>query len=368
MRGATLNKLITTTSTLVENPLKFVRFSERFFTSFKVLGLYLEKTILPMNNLSSDHSYNQIPTHIELSNPHMWLGIFVFFVSTYGVYSIFNSKKEKNIILILASSYFIFFYLIISNLFFIIGTILAERLMYIPSIGFCLLTSWLIIYTHDKEVLAKSYKLFFNKKVSKKFMNHILYCSIALILTFYATISYKRNFNWRTEESLFLSAALRSPNSVLARSNAGAIHLINGDLVNARQELIFANTIYDSYNHAMNNLGLLYLREGNLLAARDQFHKTISKYPNYINAINNLAITYFYLEEFEKSKYYWTFIYNNNAEDHLIYYLTDKIVNLIKQNKLSEVENLYKNIKHIVNNEDWKAKIELILENFSKKK
>ena len=60
-------------STFVANPLKFVSFSERIITAFKVLYLYIEKLIWPVR-LSADYSYNSIPVISSPLDPFFLLG------------------------------------------------------------------------------------------------------------------------------------------------------------------------------------------------------------------------------------------------------------------------------------------------------
>jgi len=344
MRGLTLYDLANSRATIVENPLKFVNWFERMAAAFKVLGMYLIRIIWPVNNLSSDYSYNQIPTTFNLFGWEMWLGIIIFSLMIVGVCLAFK-KKRAPIILILASSFFLFFYLPTSNLIFPIGTIMAERLMYIPSLAACLL-------------LGAGLILLRSRLRSKKY-GQCLYLSIILIIIiFYGFVSFNRNFDWRNEAALFASAASRSPNSVLSRSNQGAMYLLAGKLELAEQEILAAQKIYDNYNHNLNNLGLLYLKQNKLDQARSQLEFTLTKYPSYGPAIDNLALTCFKLGEYRKAGKLWTVIYGHEAAQlYLKAYFSSEFAKLVKENNKTGAKSLFIQASKAVKDKKWLREI-----------
>lgn len=79
-----------------------------------------------------------------------------------------------------------------TNLFFYVGFIVAERILYIPSIGFCLLmvtsVRLLLKYYGDK---------------SEKIRNVLM-----VLLVLFASKTYHRNFSWKNEEALYRWAFL----------------------------------------------------------------------------------------------------------------------------------------------------------------
>jgi len=343
-------------ATIVENPLKFIDWHERILNAFKILGMYLVKIIWPYNNLSSDYSYNQISTHINWLNPLLWVGLFTLMGLTaiLIITMIKPPKKSSNYkILILAASFFLFFYLPISNIIFPIGTIMAERLMYIPSLGICMMLGLLIIMLRS---------LLRNKTNNKNYSQYIFLSIVILLTIFYSTVSFNRNFDWKNEASLFASAATRSPNSVLSRSNLGAIYLLEDNLPAAEKEIMAAQNIYDSYNHNLNNLGLLYLKQGQIEKAKNQFIYTLKKYPSYGPSIDNLALAYFKLGEYQKAKKFWSIIHGNeNAQIYLMAYFNDEFNKLIQGEKIDQAEKLLERIKNIVDNKKWLKEIGALL-------
>lgn len=288
-------------ATVVENPLKFAGAFERTVTAIKILGMYAVRIVWPAGNLSSDYSYDQIPVTGNFLDPLFLLGFSIMVTAVYGLLR--SLKENVSPWTAVAGGAFLFFFFPVANIVFPIGTIMGERLMYAPSLGFCILAS-------------AGFSLFSEKPVgSEKSVWQLLSVNkpagilVAVVLMAYGALTMRRNFEWRDEPSLFFSAAERSPNSVLSRSNKGAVLLLRGELDLARKEIEAAQAIYPRYNHNLNNLGLLYLKQGDLPAAKEQFKKTLRESPGYGNAIDNLALTYCQLGEEEKAKRLWQIIY-----------------------------------------------------------
>lgn len=96
-------------------------------------------------------------------------------------------KHEERLIVILAL-------LIIpcipaSNLFFYVGFVLAERVLYIPSVGYCYL-------------MAYAYSWFQERLKGRKMLVNAVFVFLMLI---YSLKTMRRNVDWRNEESLYRS-------------------------------------------------------------------------------------------------------------------------------------------------------------------
>ncbi|MDD5164535.1 MAG: DUF1736 domain-containing protein [Patescibacteria group bacterium] len=301
-------------ATIVENPLDFAPAWQRILTSLKVLCLYLEKSFWPIN-LSSDYSYNQIPLVTNGFDLRMLIGLIAFL---FLIFCLFWPIKKQNFSLLgLASIFFLFPFLPIANLFFPIGTIMAERLMYFPSIGLCLFLAIILSKLYDVR--------------SQKICKPLFFIIVISLTVFYGARSFARNKDWYYEITLFFSAAPSSPNSVLSRSNKGAIYLLEGNYDEALKETQAANNIYPYYPPAMNNLGLLYYYHQQYDLAEKQFLKTIAISSGYINAYENLALVYFDQEKYQDAQNILLKRYLNHqdlANQYLLGLFEDKINNL----------------------------------------
>lgn len=264
-----------TNATLVENPLKYVDPLTRIATSFKIYLLYLKQLFWPFA-LTSDYSFNQIPSE-SFSSPIVYVGV-MFFVA---LVILWGWSFVKRYTVFIGLSILLIAYIIISNLISVIGTIMGERLMYLPLIGIAVAVVPLIQWGVKKE-------------------KYTLISILGLILCIFLFTTWSRNEDWKTQDALFMKAAQRSPGSVLARSNSGAMFLLRGDYENAKKELISANAIYDRYNHAVNNLGLVYQHEGDFEKADYYYKKTIEIDSDYINAHINLLRSLFLQEKYDE--------------------------------------------------------------------
>jgi len=287
-------------ATIVENPLKFVSFGERIATSFKILFLYIKKSLFGFN-LCSDYSYNQIPVSKSFFNLETLLGLSIFLFFIFSL--IFFLKRFP--VLALGSAFFIFPFLPASNLFFAMGTIMGDRLMFFPSVGLCL-------------YLAQGLIWLYNIK-SNKFFHFLSIALIVCLFCFYGAKSFVRSFDWFTEKKLFISAAQCAPESVLSRSNMGTVYYFEGRYKEAEEEILEAHKIYDKYSKAVNNLGLIYWKKGEYNKAQEQYFKAIKNWPPYEGVYENLILLYLSQGQTEKARKWINIIFINNQEAKDIY-------------------------------------------------
>ncbi|MDP3800451.1 MAG: tetratricopeptide repeat protein [bacterium] len=286
-------------TSIVENPLKFEPLVPRVATSFKVLAMYLQKTLWPFN-LCSDYSYNQIPVLKNFANISALIGFAIFIMS---VALIFIFWKRVPIISF-SAAIFVFGFLITSNIFFTTGTIAGERLMYYPSLGLAIILAYLLMLLIKRNSQIK-----------------MIVCTLTILLIiFYSWQSHIRSLDWLTEKNLFISAAKCAPNSVLSRSNLGAMLYQAGDLENAEKELVLAEKIYNGYPKGLNNLGLVYWKKGEKEKAKTYFLKALDfKFP-YPGAYENLALMALESGNIKETRKWLMLFYNGDqqaAEDYI---------------------------------------------------
>ena len=280
-------------TSLIENPLLFADTGGRLATAFKILWMYFEKTFWPIN-LCSDYSYNQIPLIHNFLNLEVILGIILLLSS---VILLFYFLKKKPL-MSLGLGIFILSFLIVSNMLFPIGTIMGERLFFFPSLGLSLI----IVFVFYQILVWIKNK---NRKI-------VWLALLIIMLAIYGATSLKRQSVWLSEENLFLSAAECAPNSVLSRSNSGAIYLIKGNLGKAEEELKFAMNIKPIYSKGLNNLGLVYLKKGENNKARELYLEAIKQDFPYAGAFENLISLYLSEGETDLAKHWLTYLYPNN--------------------------------------------------------
>lgn len=265
-------------TTLITNPLKFAPLGERLITAINVLYLYVEKLIWPVR-LSADYSYNSIPVISNPLNPYFLFGIGFLSLLLFLLFYKKTNKTELG----LGSVFFLFPYLMISNLIKPVGTIMGERLMYLPSLGFILIISCF---------LSKSVHT-----IGKKFA----YAILILIVTLYGARTITRNKDWHDARTLFTATVDTVPDSLVARAALAAVHIKADEWKEAREQLDIARNIHENNSRIQNLLGIVADHDGNYRLAEERYKKSLELNPDSINTHINLAELYIKEGRFEEA-------------------------------------------------------------------
>lgn len=152
-----------------------------------------------------------------------------------------------------------------SNLFFYVGFVVAERILYIPSVGFCLLIAV------GADIICRA--------CTEQQMR--LFCgSFVCVLILSVARTVERNWDWQNEEALYRSGITVNP--AKAWSNLGNVLSSQGRTREAedayRKALTYRTNMADTHY----NLGIL-------LAERQQYNEAIKSYENAIHYRPRLA-------------------------------------------------------------------------------
>ena len=215
--------------------------------------------------LCYDYSYAQIPVQ---SITNIWVLLSLLFYLFITIFAFYNLRRKDWI----ASG--ILFCLItlgpISNMFYLIGTTMAERLLFTPSLGFCLVATFFLLKLKQEtgsEVLLTKANYISNQLFS---INRKLFVMVLLILTLYSIKTFTRNKFWKDNVTLFGHDVKIANRSARAHYNWGICLLYdvrdsesspdrkNAVLEEAIAELNKATLIYPEYNLAFRNLAIAY--------------------------------------------------------------------------------------------------------------
>ncbi len=260
------------------NPLVSADIFSRFYTAFKVMMLYLWKTFVPLH-LSADYSFNQIPVIRSALNSYAAAGLLVLLAATIVIFW----KKTKTSPLAFGLVLFLSSYFVVSNFIFPIGTIMAERIFYLPSLGIVLIAALAL----DK---LMSWKL-------RKFWLAML----ILACLFYGIIIINRNTIWANEESLYTDMIKESPNSSQAKAVLGILYLKNNKWGEGKKLLEESYRITPDRLSALDGLGLVAEHEGRYKDAESFYLKALQVNPNYSTTLSNLGRMYYQLGMYKKS-------------------------------------------------------------------
>ena len=187
-------------------------FISKYATIFYILLRYVVLLIFP-HPLTCDYNFNQIKIQ-TLQDPASLIGI-VFYLGL-GIYSIINFRKKSII------AFGILFFLItlapVSNIFFLGGSTMAERFMYIPSLGFCICLTYFLIKLTKTESIKSRFK-----NLSKFFsFNSALFFLYLGIIVLYSFKTFSRNKDWKDNITIFGHDVQISENSVTAHFIQGS--------------------------------------------------------------------------------------------------------------------------------------------------
>jgi hypothetical protein len=174
----------------------------RIATAIKTLGLYLLKFLFPLH-LASDYSYNQVPVS-SITSIDFLLSFVILLGSLF--YAAIRFRKKDPI-----AYGIVFFFLaisIVSNLFVLIGSNMADRFMFTPSLGICIIFVFLLVKLFK---LIPSGKTISVLKYAGEYKIPAFIVAVVTILFSFKTID--RNKDWKSNLTLFTADIKNSPKS-----------------------------------------------------------------------------------------------------------------------------------------------------------
>uniref|UniRef100_A0A8D0CAG3 dolichyl-phosphate-mannose--protein mannosyltransferase n=1 Tax=Salvator merianae TaxID=96440 RepID=A0A8D0CAG3_SALMN len=201
-----------------------------------------------------------------------------------------DSRKRR--ILTLGLGFLIIPFLPASNLFFRVGFVIAERVNYLPSIGYCMLI------TYGFSLLSKQTK-------KKK----LLVAAVLGVLLINVWRCIIRSNQWRSEEHLFRSALSVCPLNAKVHYNVGKNLADKGNQTAAISYYREAVRLNPKYVHAMNNLGNILKERNELHEAEELLSLAVQIQPDFAAAWMNLGIVQNSLRRYQEAEQsYWTAI------------------------------------------------------------
>ena len=180
-------------------------FFEREATAIYMMGRYLLLLVFP-HPLSYDYSFNENPI-ISFASAKAIVPLLVYAAL---VVVALKGLKKKSIV-----SFGILFFLITismtSNLVILIGATMADRFLYVPSLGFCLVLAY---------CWTRAFHVPDGKTASIEF-GRLNFAPVYVLVALFSYKTYTRNMDWHDNLSLFTTDVRASPGSARAHYNAG---------------------------------------------------------------------------------------------------------------------------------------------------
>ncbi|XP_055086621.1 protein O-mannosyl-transferase TMTC4 isoform X1 [Periophthalmus magnuspinnatus] len=223
----------------------------------------------------------------------MWLVLLWCFLIGLINQALCSQDIQKRRTLTLALVLLVVPFLPASNIFFRVGFVVAERVLYLSSAGYCLLVAYCVGQCCSR--WAKYRKL--------------LYVSMVALLCVYVVRCALRSHQWRSEKTLFTSALSVCPLNAKVHYNVGKNLADRGNTTAAIVFYREAVRLHPTYVHAMNNLGNILKERNALVEAEDLLSKAVSIQPDFAAAWMNLGIVQNSLQKFEEAeRSYWNAI------------------------------------------------------------
>jgi tetratricopeptide (TPR) repeat protein len=251
-----------------------------FLTMLKVYVYYIYLLIFPVN-LSLYHDV--IPaTGIDLKIIFSFLFLLILFIVVI--------KYHKNKILFFSVFWFFITLLPFSN-FIPIQNFIAERYLYLPSVGFALLVSYGLILLYNLKIKNIRYSNLLKK---------IIIVIAVLIFAFYIIKTVDRNDDWQDNLTLWSETVETSPWNSRAHDNLGFTYDQLGETEKALMEFEKSVELMPDNYRALTNLGVAYAKVGKYNDSLDVLRKSI-EIKEYHKTYDKLGLVYVELKDDDKA-------------------------------------------------------------------
>jgi tetratricopeptide (TPR) repeat protein len=287
-RSAVFAKLLTPVIPFCDNPLAGAGFWTAKLTAIQVMARYLGLLVWPAR-LSCDYSYAQVP--LATGSQQDWLA---WAVVAAGAAAALLMLRFNRTVFFFACLAFVTF-LPTSNLVFPIGTIMAERFLYLPSIALAVC------------VVLTLYAI--GRRAGWASLAPVTLCLIGAAFT---ARTWARNSDWRDDLSLMTAAAEASPQSfkshmmlAAAMNDSDATHAnIDHVIAEAEKGLAILDPVPDWRNNfeAYRWASGVYITKGDSLAAPESLRAYRRALELLLRSKSSMTATYERLVATERAR------------------------------------------------------------------
>ena len=253
----------------LDNPLASLPAAWRVLNALRIAWKYVGLHVYPAT-LSCDYSYNAISLYANWRHT-LPAAAGAVFVLALWIWAVWTRRSAW----LLAGSLYLVAFSVTANILVPTGTIMGERLAYLPSAGFCLLVALLWVRLEERK-------------------RTFAWAVLSLLLVALATRTLVRNRDWRNNFTLFSTEVKAVPGNARAHSNLAAEYAKLGELDVARVEYQAALRILPEYPDAIENYALLKSRMGDDQDALRLFQRALYVTPSdrldYPWMVVNLAV------------------------------------------------------------------------------
>jgi len=292
-------------NTILENVLFGAKgFAEITATKMEILFHYLRLTLVPWG-LSWDYSYNQVPI-VGWNAVLPWVGLLCY--GALLAVALLKIKKWP------AISFGILFYMIMlaptANLFFLNGSTVSERFLFIPSLGLIMAVVFGVAKLMKVDIAG------YKGPAANKF-NWIA----AVVALVFVVFTIARSNDWKNNYSIFKAGVENAPKS--SRANEAYANELrkmaekSSDLTD-RQLYLEESLKYSKHSldilptnkDALYNLGVVYTEMKDTANALAAYYTAISYFPDFRSPLNNLGSIFLAKGQFDSAYKYMKLCYD----------------------------------------------------------
>ena len=234
----------------IDNPLASLPIEWRILNALRIAWRYVALLVFPAT-LSCDYSYNAIPLYANWQHNAIAAAAALLLVGVW-VYSFRTGRRDW----FLAGAIYFCAFAVTSNLLVPSGTIMGERLAYLPSAGFCLAIALLWARLEN-------------------YQRRLAWVALLVVSVSLATRTVARNRDWLDDFSLFSADVRAVPGSAKIHGNLGVEYKYRGELDAAIREFQTALRIYPDFPEVLEVYGLTESQKGEDEEARRLLEKAL---------------------------------------------------------------------------------------------
>lgn len=237
-----------------DNPLIGSAGLERWATPFSQIALATELLLYPAR-LSVDYTAAVVPVVQTMADWSFLAGVGCLGIVVVGL---IVAVRRKNIPIIVGLCLLGGSYALISNTVILATIFFAERVMYLPSAGFSIVSGALLASVRWNR-----------SKLTTTLVGVVVVVALGVL----AVRSWERNKDWQNDERLFSSSLFARPNSSRLHTNLGRLSMLNQNWELSVLHLDTALRIYPENAQALMLRGQLARRMSNSEAAIEYFDR-----------------------------------------------------------------------------------------------
>ncbi|XP_050774137.1 protein O-mannosyl-transferase TMTC1 isoform X3 [Gopherus flavomarginatus] len=255
-----------------DNPASFSPYLLTRFLTYSYLLAFNSWLLLAPITLCYDWQVGSIPlieSIWDVRNLATVLLVVVMILLSLHCITAFKKLEHREVLVGLL--FLVFPFIPASNLFFRVGFVVAERVLYMPSMGYC------ILFVHGLKKLCAWLNRWGATALS---------LSALLLLLLFSWKTVKQNEIWLSRESLFSSGVQTLPHNAKVHYNYANFLKDQGRNSEAIYHYKTALKLYPRHASALNNLGTL---TKDLVEAKEYYRRALQLNPQHNRALFNLG-------------------------------------------------------------------------------